>query len=202
MRSRFQIVLATRNAHKIAEIKSILGPDIEYLTLGEFGKIKCREAGRTLLENSLIKAEFTFRVTGKPSLADDSGLFIDALDGAPGIFSSRYGKDDAQRIRRVLDELGDTKDRTARFMAVFVFYLAPGKYESFAGECAGRIAAEPKGAAGFGYDPIFIPRGYRRTFAELGAETKNRISHRATALKKFKGYLLKRSKQDLQTADN
>ncbi len=189
MKSRMSLLLATRNQHKILEIKAILGTDIDYLKIDDYIAIDIREAGRTLAENSLTKARFAFEVTGKPSLADDSGLFITALDNAPGVFSSRYGKDDAGRIRRVLSELSGVQNREAAFRAVFVFYEAPNLYHIFEGECRGKITHEPRGSHGFGYDPIFIPRGYKRTFAQLGQKTKNRISHRARALKKFRRFL-------------
>lgn len=189
MKSRMSLLLATRNQHKIVEIKDILGADIDYLQIDDYIAIDIREAGRTLVENSLTKARFAFEVTGKPSLADDSGLFITALDNAPGVFSSRYGKDDTDRIGRVLSELSGIQNREAAFRAVFVFYEAPELYHIFEGECRGEIIHEPRGSHGFGYDPIFIPRGYKRTFAQLGQKTKNRISHRARALKKFRRFL-------------
>jgi XTP/dITP diphosphohydrolase len=183
------LVLATKNAHKIGEIKKILNlAGVHYLTLSDFLPIPINESGRTLAENSLIKASFTYKMADKPCLADDSGLFVAGLDGRPGVLSSRYGKDDPERIRRVLAELGDEKKRAASFRAVFVYYYAPGQYEVFQGECRGRITTAPRGKHGFGYDPIFIPRGYRKTFAELGPKVKDRISHRAMALKKFKKY--------------
>lgn len=141
------------------------------------------------MENSLAKALFAFKVSNRPALADDSGLFIDALEGEPGIFSSRYGYDDVDRIARILKNLHDSEDRSASFRAVFVYYYELQRYEFFEGECRGTIAYEPRGNNGFGYDPIFIPDGYNKTFAELGKEIKNRISHRALALAKFKRFL-------------
>lgn len=141
------------------------------------------------MDNSLLKAQTFFKLTGQPCLAEDSGLFIDALNGAPGLYSSRYGTTDQKRIERVLKELGRVKNRKAKFKVVFVYYYAPGKYKVFTGECPGRIGLRPKGKSGFGYDPIFIPEGYKKTFAELGPAIKNRISHRAQALKKFKEFL-------------
>lgn len=189
MHDMLAIVLATRNKHKIKEIKAILGPDIDYQIIGDSLNIAIKETGRSLLENSLAKAFFCFKLIGKPSLADDSGLFVDALQGAPGIYSSRYGKDDEARIARLLNNLSEKKNRQAKFRAVSVYYYAPRKYKVFEGECKGRIAYKPMGKAGFGYDPVFIPRGYRKTFAELGTEVKNRISHRAKALVLFRKYL-------------
>lgn len=185
------IVLATKNKNKIGEIKEYLGPHIQYKTLDDYFDLKIKEAGRTLLENSLAKAAFTFKISRTPSLADDSGLFVAALDGEPGIFSSRYGRDDIERIARLLKNLRNKQNRQASFKAVFVFYHALNRYETFEGECAGTIAHEPRGTEGFGYDPIFIPDGYTKTFAELGMEVKNRISHRAKALAQLKKYLEK-----------
>lgn len=187
-----EIVLATKNPHKIKEIKQIIGDkNIVLIPYTQFINIEIPEPNETLFENSLLKAEIIYRFTNKPSLADDSGLFIDKLNGAPGVFSSRYGKNDKERINRVLTELGNTKERRAKFCAVFVYYYGPRNYAVFEGEIKGRITFEPKGENGFGYDPLFIPDGYKKTFAELGPEIKNRISHRAKALKKFKNYLKK-----------
>lgn len=183
------IVLATKNEHKIKEIKEILGTDIHYQTLSDYFNINIKETGRTLMENSLTKAAFTFKISGKPALADDSGIFVEALNGEPGVFSSRYGIDDKDRITKLLKNLETKKNRKAIFKAVFVYYHALNKYEVFEGECAGEIAYEPRGTAGFGYDPVFIPNGYKKTFAQLGQKVKNRISHRTKALTKFKKYL-------------
>jgi XTP/dITP diphosphohydrolase len=188
----FEIVLATKNRHKVAEIEKILGnKSIVFLPYTNFINIEIGEPGETLLENSLLKAEFVYRLIGKPSLADDSGLFVEELNGAPGVFSSRYARNDRERISRVLRELGNAKNRRARFWAVFVYYFGSNKYAVFEGKVEGKITYAPRGISGFGYDPIFIPRGYNRTFAELGPEIKNRISHRARALSKFKKFLKK-----------
>lgn len=183
------IVLATKNEHKIKEIKDILTANIHFKTLSDYMNIDIQEKGKTLLENSLVKAAYTFKVSNLPSLADDSGLFVEALNGEPGIYSSRYGKNDRERIARVLKNLQTKKNRKAIFKAVFVYYYAPNRYEVFKGECRGEIAIEPRGTDGFGYDPIFMPKGHKKTFAELGYEVKNRISHRSRALAKFKEYL-------------
>ncbi len=124
------------------------------------------------------------------SLADDSGLFVDALNGAPGPLSARYGKSDEERIKRLLKELNKIEQRSAIFRcAVAVVGLEID--EVFLGECEGQIAHEPSGSLGFGYDPIFVPKGFDKTFADLGPKVKNRISHRAKALLKAKEYLLK-----------
>jgi len=186
------LVLATKNAHKVEEIKRILNlAGVNYFTLNDFRPIPINESGRTLAENSLIKASFTYKMTGKPSLADDSGLFVKSLDDRPGVLSSRYAPNNEERIKLVLNELNGVRDRAAAFRVVFIYYYAPGQYEIFKGECPGRIALLPKGNHGFGYDPVFIPRGYRKTFAELGPAVKNRVSHRAVALRKFRKYFLK-----------
>lgn len=187
----FSIILATKNLDKLKEISKILKLDnVEFYTYRDFIDMYISEPGETLLENSLLKAEFIHRIVQLPTLADDSGLFIEKLNGAPGVLSARYEIDDQKKIERVLRELGNSRNRRAWFRCVLVYYYAPKKYEVFEGEIEGRIAYEPRGEHGFGYDPIFIPKGYNKTFAELGPEVKNRISHRARALKKFKKFLL------------
>jgi XTP/dITP diphosphohydrolase len=137
----------------------------------------------------MAKASFAFKISQKPSLADDSGLFVSALNNAPGVFSARYGKNDDERITRVLKEMADQADRCAQFKAVYVYYFGINEYKVFEGICDGHIATQARGSEGFGYDPIFIPKGFAKTFAELGIKTKNRISHRARALRKFKKYI-------------
>ncbi|MGB7056053.1 MAG: RdgB/HAM1 family non-canonical purine NTP pyrophosphatase [bacterium] len=186
-----KIVLATRNANKVVEIEKIIGDIVETQRISNFIKVDIPEFGRSLLDNSFAKAAFAYRLCGYPSLADDSGLFVDSLDGEPGIYSSRYGKNDGERIARLLGNMETERKRTAAFRVVFVYYYDDGKYRVFEGECAGRIARSARGSKGFGYDPIFIPRGYKKTFAELGLLVKNRISHRAEALRKFRKYLIK-----------
>lgn len=186
-----QIVLATRNPNKIVEIKEIIGDLAKIKAINDIVDIDIPEFGRTLLENSFAKAVLTYRLCGKPTLADDSGLFVDSLNGEPGIYSSRYGKNDGERIARLLKNLGEVKNRRAAFRVVFVYYYAEGKYETFKGECVGKITDSARGSQGFGYDPVFIPEGYEKTFAELGPSVKNRISHRARALKKFRNFLVK-----------
>ncbi|UCD19501.1 MAG: RdgB/HAM1 family non-canonical purine NTP pyrophosphatase [candidate division WOR-3 bacterium] len=184
------IILATRNENKVIEIKEIIGDLVSIGTPDRSLQIDIPECGRSLVENSCAKAIFAYRLHGIPTLADDSGLFVDALEGEPGIYSARYGRNDEERIARLLHELGDAHDRRAAFRVAFVYCYEHGKYEVFEGVCKGEIAHEPKGVSGFGYDPIFIPRGYKKTFAQLGPATKNRISHRARALQKFRKYLM------------
>jgi|UniRef100_A0A7C4THN6 XTP/dITP diphosphohydrolase len=188
----FTIILATGNLHKVWEIQGILGLDdkVVMYPYTDFIEMAIPEPGETLLENSLLKAEFIYRIVQLPTLAEDSGLFIEKLNGAPGVLSARYEVDDKRKIERVLRELGDSRNRRAWFRSVLVYYYAPKKYAVFEGEIEGRIAYEPRGKYGFGYDPIFIPKGYRKTLAELGPGVKNLISHRAKAVKKFKKFLL------------
>ncbi len=176
--------------NKVAEIEEIIGDLVETEMFGDYARVDIPEFGRSLFDNSFTKAAFAYRLSGKPSLADDSGLFVDSLDGEPGIYSARYGKNDKDRILRLLKNLEHQKDRRAAFRVVFVYYFADGKYRIFEGECAGRIAHHARGQSGFGYDPVFVPKGYDKTFAELGPGLKNRISHRAKALQKFREYLL------------
>jgi non-canonical purine NTP pyrophosphatase (RdgB/HAM1 family) len=186
-----RIILATRNRNKVVEIEKIIGDLVSIQAPSRSLEIDIPECGRSLSENSHAKALFVYRLYGMPTLADDSGLFVDTLDGEPGIYSARYGRNDVERIARLLRNLVDKEDRRAAFRVSFVYYYAQGKYEVFEGECVGEIAYKAKGSGGFGYDPIFIPKGYKKTFAELGPATKNRISHRARALQKFRKYLLK-----------
>jgi len=177
----------------VREIETMIGDVVNIQPMGELLKVDIPELGRSLLENSLAKASFCYKLCGKPVLADDSGLFVDSLDGEPGIYSARYGRTDKERIARLLKSLINKENRSASFRVVFVYYYAPGKHAVFEGECVGRIARAPKGSQGFGYDPIFIPVGYKKTFAELGPGVKNRISHRAKALKKFRKFLTQRA---------
>jgi non-canonical purine NTP pyrophosphatase (RdgB/HAM1 family) len=190
LKTKPRIVLATRNPNKIVEIKTLIGDLVEIETLSSHAQIDIPEFGRSLLDNSYTKAAFAYRLCGRPALADDSGLFVEALDGEPGVFSSRYGKNDETRIARLLSNLTGKKERKAAFHVVFVYYYEEGKYKVFKGECVGQIADSARGSAGFGYDPIFIPAGYKKTFAELGPAVKNKISHRARALKKFREFLV------------
>ncbi|MCX7994495.1 MAG: RdgB/HAM1 family non-canonical purine NTP pyrophosphatase [candidate division WOR-3 bacterium] len=184
--------MATRNQKKIEEINQILNiRNVVLRPYHEYIDIHIPEPGETLLENSLLKAEFVHRITKLPALGEDSGLFVEALNGAPGVLSARYEVNDKKRIERVLRELGNSKNRKAWFRAVIVYYYDIKKYEVFEGEIEGRIAYEPRGESGFGYDPIFIPFGYKETFAELGPVIKNKISHRAKALKKFKKFFIR-----------
>ncbi len=181
------LVLATRNPGKISEIKALL-PGVRIEPAASFaGCPEPEETGGTFEENALIKARAVSRYTGRTALADDSGLEVDALDGAPGVHSARYAGPDAtdlDNIRHLLDALDgipDT-DRTARFRCVMAVVAPDGRTWTEEGVCEGRILQVPRGESGFGYDPLFVPAGYENTFAELSAGVKNRISHRALAL--------------------
>ncbi|MXY49733.1 MAG: XTP/dITP diphosphatase [Gemmatimonadetes bacterium] len=184
------LVLATRNPGKISEIKALL-PGVRVAPAASFtGCPEPEETGRTFEENALIKARAVSLYTGKTTLADDSGLEVDALDGAPGVHSARYaGRDptDQDNIRRLLGALDGISDaeRTARFRCVMAVVVPDGRTWTAEGACEGRILQAPRGDAGFGYDPLFVPEGYENTFAELDAGVKNRISHRALALQRI-----------------
>jgi len=183
-----RLVIATRNRHKLAEIRAILQmPGLEILDVYVFPNVpEVDEDGDTFEANALKKAVAVARSTGEVALADDSGLEIDALRGAPGVRSARYAGEpvnyDANN-RKVLAEMDGLANRRARFHCVIAIADPAGRTVTVHGQCAGHIAEEPRGTRGFGYDPIFIPLGYKRTFAELESEEKNRISHRAGALR-------------------
>lgn len=189
--SRQKILIATRNRGKVKEIERLLSiPQLDFVSLGEIAPdLEIKETGTTYLENALIKAREAAQATGLIAIADDSGLEVDALDGAPGVFSARYaGKDgdDEANIARLLAELADVPDeeRTARFRCVAVaFFPEDDTYLTAEAVCDGHIIREKRGSGGFGYDPVFVPDGYDRTFAELPLSVKNRISHRAKAFR-------------------
>ncbi len=184
-----RFVLATRNAGKIRELKDKLKDypvTIESLT--EFPEIpEIKETGRTFRDNAIIKAKTVSIWTHLPAIADDSGLEVEYLKGKPGIYSSRWGKTDSERIDKIIQALQMTEpdQRSARFRCVISLVIPGGLVYTTAGTCNGRIILSPQGHSGFGYDPIFIPHGYELTFAQLGNHIKNQISHRAIALKKM-----------------
>lgn len=192
------IVLASRNHGKIKEIKTMLaGLGISLLSLNDYPHIpEIVEDGRSFLENALKKAKTVAESTGEIVLADDSGLEVDALGGAPGIYSARYagnGVDDERKYRKLLYDLKGipTAKRGAAFRCVLVLYSPDGRYEAFEGRWEGRIAEEPAGQGGFGYDPVFFLPGEGVTVAQLAPEVKNRISHRAQAFAKLREKLRK-----------
>jgi XTP/dITP diphosphohydrolase len=186
-----EIVLATRNKDKLGEIKSILKDlDVKILSLTNFPEIPpVEEDGRTLEENAVKKARSVFEYTDKISLADDSGLEVYSLGGLPGIYSARFAGDRATyeaNNKKLLKLLNNKSDRKACFRCCMALCLSKNKIELFEGKIHGYIGFKEKGKSGFGYDPLFIIPEYGKTFAELGEEIKNRISHRARALIKVK----------------
>ncbi len=194
------IVLATRNKKKIEEIRRITdGMAISIFTLDDFPECPdVEEDGATFEENAVKKAVTVTRYTGKPALADDSGLEVYALDGAPGTLSARYageGTDDRKNIEKLLYEMRSFvgEKRRARFVCCIALALPDGRVTTFYGYSEGSIGMEQKGFDGFGYDPVFYPEGYDRTFAEMSGGEKDAISHRGKALIDFQRYLRENS---------
>ena len=189
------LLIATNNLGKLNEFSQLLdGLPLSLRDLRYFGiDNDVEETGVTFDENAAIKASGYAKEAGVPAMADDSGLVIDYLDGEPGIRSARYAgvsATDRDRIEKVLLKLGETEQRTARFVCVVAFADAMGKVlHSTTGVCEGAIARAPHGENGFGYDPIFVPRGFDRTFGELTADVKREISHRALAIAKIIPFL-------------
>ena len=188
-----KIIFASKNRGKIRELKALFeGMDINLFSLYDYPDAPhIIEDGNTFLENALKKARVISEYTGGTIIADDSGLEVDYLEGAPGIHSARYSKagaTDEKNIRKLLEELKGvpTEKRGAAFRCALVLYRTDGTFETFEGKLEGRIAAEPAGSEGFGYDPVFIAPEYGKTVAQLDPETKNRISHRAVAFAKLK----------------
>lgn len=180
-----KIVFATNNAHKLSEVKAVLGEGYELVTLKEVGITEdIPETGETLDENASIKARYVYERTGLNCFADDTGLEVAALNGAPGVRSARYatdGHDFAANNRKLLRELEGVADRRARFRTV-ISLIRGGVEQQVEGIVRGTIATEESGCEGFGYDPLFIPDGKSVTFAEMSAEEKNTISHRGRAV--------------------
>lgn len=185
-------VLASKNKHKAEEIKAILGAGFNVITqdAAGVGDIDVVEDGTTFEENAVKKAEAIMQATGKPTIADDSGLCVDALGGDPGVYTARYAGENAtdkQNIGKLLGALSGVAfdKRTAKFVCVIAFAQPGRETLTFRGECAGAISLEPAGEGGFGYDPVFYVTQYDMTMAELDASIKNAISHRSAALRKF-----------------
>ena len=184
-------VLASQNRHKLEEIRAILsGFDIDLVLPSDLGVcVDVEETGETFEENSLIKAKTLLEATGLPAVADDSGLSVDVLNGEPGVYSARYGapqcRTDSDRTQYLLRKLHGVRseERTARFVCVITLLYPDGRKITARGTCEGVIAFEPRGESGFGYDPVFYVPREGRTFAEMGSELKNTISHRANALR-------------------
>jgi XTP/dITP diphosphohydrolase len=191
-----EVVIATRNPGKFREIKAILSSlPLKFLSLEDFPDIpEVVEDGATFAENAGKKAKTIADFTGRPAIADDSGLAVDALQGRPGVFSSRYageGATDRERCQKLLEEMASIPEgkRQARFVCAMAVALPRGRMEVVEGECRGRVTSAPRGKRGFGYDPIFFVPQFGKTMAELEPEEKNRISHRGRALEKLKALL-------------
>ena len=207
-----KIVFATNNGHKLSEIRQILGSRVEVLSLKDIGcDVDIPETGTTLEANALQKAQYIYDHYHIDCCADDTGLEVDALNGAPGVYSARYAAmgpmspigqispmnptgpthDSEANMTRLLLELGENNNRKARFRTVIAL-IQQGEVHEFEGIVTGQIIRERRGGEGFGYDPIFQPDGYDQTFAELGVEVKNQISHRARATAKLADFTLKK----------
>lgn len=187
------IFLASGNSHKIEELQQIMEPLGIHLksTLDYPNAPEVEEDQPDLKGNALKKARFWFKKTGLPSLADDTGLEVEALNGAPGVYSARYAGENMtyqDNVDKLLKEMEGKKNRAAQFRTV-IAYITNEKEYFFEGVCKGEILTEEKGTKGFGYDPVFQPVGYDQTFAELDSKEKNKISHRGRALEKFLEFL-------------
>ena len=189
-----KLVLASKNEKKLKEMNEILsGMEVEVCLQADVGiDVDVEETGTTFEENSLLKAKAVMEASGLPAIADDSGLCVDALNGAPGVYSARYGGeglDDAGRYRLLLASMPAGQPRTAKFVSVITCCFPDGGVLTARGECPGTIAFAPMGEGGFGYDPVFFLPTLKKTFAQLSAEEKNAISHRGLALKAFQAKL-------------
>jgi len=194
-----KLVFATNNRHKLREINALLGYKIELLSLSDLN-INCEipENYNTLEENAMAKARYIHEITGMDVFADDTGLEIYALDGAPGVRSARFAgeeKDFEKNIDKVLELMKNIKNREAVFRTVIALIKNNTEY-LFEGKVYGTILTERRGSGGFGYDPIFLPSGYNQTFAEMTLDQKNMISHRAIAFRKLKSFLLQNENPD------
>ncbi|HAB40535.1 MAG TPA: non-canonical purine NTP pyrophosphatase [Porphyromonadaceae bacterium] len=189
------IVFATNNAHKLGELRGIAGEEWNIMSLAEIG---CHddipETADTLEGNALIKARWVKERYGYDCFADDTGLMVDALDGAPGVYSARYagpGHDSAANMKLLLERMADQDNRNAHFSTVIALVMGSEEH-IFEGRVDGTIAREPSGCGGFGYDPVFVPENSGRTFSEMTAEEKNAISHRGRATRKLMEFLARK----------
>jgi XTP/dITP diphosphohydrolase len=194
-----KILIATNNRHKVTEIKNVLNNNkFELLVLSDLNiEIEIEEDKDTLEGNALKKAEEVFNIAKIPTIADDTGLFVEALNGEPGVYSSRYAGENAtydDNCRKLLKTMKDIPEvkRNAYFKTVVCFYESENKYRFFDGICKGKITTEKFGEKGFGYDPLFIPDGFNKTYAEMTEDEKNSISHRGIAFKRAGEFLLKK----------
>ena len=189
-----KLVLASKNVKKLKEMNEILsGMGVEVCLQADAGvDVDVEETGTTFEENSLLKAKAVMEASGLPAIADDSGLCVDALNGAPGVYSARYGGeglDDAGRYRMLLANMPKGQPRTAKFVSVITCCFPNGDVLAARGECPGTIAFAPMGEGGFGYDPVFFLPKLKKTFAQLSPEEKNAVSHRGKALESFQAKL-------------
>ncbi len=195
-KDRLELVFATNNQHKLKEIKSLLNGAVVILNLKDIGcSDELPETSTTLKGNALQKANYIYEKYGVNCFADDTGLEIDALNGRPGVYSARFAglhASDADNVSKVLNEMRGMENRKATFKTVIALMTAQ-EQKCFEGIVAGEISKEPRGANGFGYDPVFIPEGGEKTFAEMSDEEKNQMSHRSRALSKLIFYLKQRN---------
>jgi non-canonical purine NTP pyrophosphatase (RdgB/HAM1 family) len=192
-----RLVVATHNQGKLREFRDLLAPYVDVVTsAGELGLPEPEETGMTFAENALLKARAAAQLSNSVALADDSGLCVTALEDAPGIYSARWagpGKDFSVAMQRVHTELGSAKDRSAHFICVLALAWPDGTTETIEGRVDGHMVWPPRGHKGHGYDPVFVPQGESRTFAEMNEEEKNAISHRGLAVQKFIAQFLSRT---------
>ena len=186
-----KLVLASKNQHKLKELSDILsGMGVEVALQSEVGvDVDVEETGATFADNALLKARAVCEASGQPAVADDSGLCVDALQGAPGVYSARYGGEgisDVERYELLLQNMRGQCSRSCKFVSAICCYFPNGETVTAVGECHGTLAYAPKGTDGFGYDPIFFVPALKKTFSELTAQEKNSISHRGKALAEFK----------------
>lgn len=190
-----KLYFATNNIHKLKEVQEVVGDSFQIESMRSLGiNEDIPEDQQTLEGNALQKARFLYDRTGESCFADDTGLEVDALNGAPGVYSARYAgeaKNSLDNMALLLKNMSGIQNRKARFRTVIALIL-DGKEYLFEGIVNGTIAEEPRGTAGFGYDPLFVPDGYSTTFAEMDSEAKNAISHRGRAVEKLAAFLLKR----------
>ncbi len=187
------LIFATNNKNKVKEIRTVIGSKFNIITLEEAGiNIDIPEPHNTIEENAVEKSSFIFNLTGKDCFGEDTGLEVEALNGEPGVKSARYAGDNknaTDNIKKVLSKLNNNKNRNAQFKTI-ISVIINGNHQSFEGICKGKIINELKGKDGFGYDPIFIPDGSTKTFAEMSMEEKNIYSHRRKATDKLIEFLL------------
>ncbi len=190
--SSMDLIFASNNNGKIIEVQSLISNDIRIISLKEAGITEAiEEPFHTFRENAWAKADYVSRKTGHACIAEDSGLVVPALDGAPGVYSARYAgepTDDAANNRKLLAAIKDMDSPEAYYQSVICLILGANTYY-FEGKCPGRLIHDPRGDGGFGYDPLFIPEGYNETFAMLSLSEKNKISHRGAAMRQFSAFM-------------